>query len=549
MFETERSYHEYLFSGPALQIGKIHWFLLSANTKIESNTYKPKTEISGEVDFESDELTDFGNEVYHDVIHWWVFSKETDIELLLHKTKSVLKAVKTIRNSPLLSKITVHESYKSIILDIENFTKICASEINELYEYVFWLNEKNNLAPSILFSRDVWRSTRVKYERLLIKSDLIDENSILLKKCTEFALGLRDEPFEYTLLKMYYEIDSEADRQDPENRYDNPTSYNHKKIVPFTSNQVIKNISMYFKLIYNSLESIIKKVEEYNRTPVITTPQNIYVSPRAKNIIRIATVQLDFELSNEFPPKITNKKSTKEKIKRAIEKSIQSKADIICLPELSICESWIPEIQELCKDKIVIAGVNYDYQNHNICKLISAFNEPIFDQLKITPSDLEEGDEVQPGMTPGKKLFIYHTKFGNLSILICRDFPKLRHHLNKNVDLLFVPSFNKDTERFHDEAHSHVLNYSSYVVMSNTAKYGGTSIFGTVKNTYFTKLRSRSCKEENDDSYKLCELKAGEEGIIIADFNLDYKAHQVPTKIDPSSVTKPVNNVQKIKFD
>lgn len=544
MFENELSYHEYLFSGSALQIGKIHHFLLIANAKIESKIWKHETKtLKGtNIKFSGRELTDFGKEVNHDIIHWWVFSKEIDIETLLDKTESVLKAVKTIRESPLLNKNTDYESYESIILAIKNFTENNTSEISELYDYVSWLYDKNILAPSILFTDKVWRSLRSKYYNQSIKSNSIDED------CIEIALGLRDEPFYYTLLKIYNEIDLESNERDPEYRDQHPTPFNRRAIVPRTSIQVINNIRGYFKLIYNSLESIIEKIEEYNETPVITIPQNIIVSARSKNIVRVATAQINFELSNGFPPKIENQQSTKNKIKKAIEESILKNADIICLPELSVCESWISEIQELCKNRIVIAGVNYDHQNHNVCKLISGFDETVFEQFKITPSDLEEGDEVQSRMIPGKKLFIYQTKFGNLSILICKDFPHLRHHLDKNIDLLFVPSFNPATTRFHEEAQSHVQNYNSYVVISNTAKYGGSSIFGTVKKTYFDLLRDRGCKEEKDDSYKLCELKKGEEGIIIADFNLDYKGHQVPTKINPSFVPKSVDNVQKLLF-
>lgn len=533
MFETEISYHEYLFSGSALHVGKIHRFLIIANANIESKIWKHGTER---------ELTDFGKEVNYDKIHWWVFTKESDVGTLLDKTNSVCDAVINIRKSSLLNKKIDYESYESIILAIKNFTENNASEINELYDYVSWLYDKNILAPSILFTRKVWRSPRLKFEKQLINSDSLDED------CIEFALGLRDEPHDYTLLNIYYEIDLEAYERDPEYHDQHPTPSNHREIFPRTSFQVIKNIREYFKLIYNSLESIIEKIEEYNETPVITTPQSIVVSARSKNIIRVATAQINFELSNGFPPKIENQQSTKKKIKKAIEESILKNADIICLPELSICESWVSEIQELCKDRIVIAGVNYDDQNHNVCKLISAFNEPVLDHFKITPSDLEEGDEVQSGMIPGKKLFIYQTKFGNLSILICRDFLDLRHHLDKNVDLLFVPSFNSATARFHEEAHSHVQNYNSYVVISNASKYGGSSIFGIVKNTYFQILRYRDCKEKNDDSYKLCELKKGEEGIIIADFNLDYKAVQVPALSHPSSVEKTVQNIEKILF-
>ena len=542
MLKTELSYHECLFSGSALQIGKIHHFLLIANAKIESKIRKHETKTLKGTNFKFSgrELTDFGKEVNCDnIIHWWVFTKENDVGTLLDKSNSVCNAVQNIRKSPLLNKKIDYESYESIILAIKDFTENYASEINELYDYVYWLYDKNILAPSILFTRKVWRSPRLKYEKQPIKSDSIDED------CIEFALGLRDE-YDYTLYKIYSEIDLEAYERDPEYRDQHPTPSNHRDIVPRTSIQVINNIREYFKLIYNSLESIIEKIEEYNKTPVIRDPQSIFLSKREKNDVRVATVQINFDLSETFPPEILDKQTTKKKVETAIKKAVQKNADIICLPELSVCKEWIPEIKKQCENIIIIAGTYYDINNHNVCKLIFNCNEPEIQQMKIKPSAFEEGDEVQSGMVSGKKIFIYCTPFGNLSILICRDFSNLRDNLKEDVDFLFVPSYNKANKRFHEEAHIHVQNFDSYVIIANTAKYGGTSIFGTINNTYFAELRRRGCKEENDDSYKLCELKAGEEGIIIADFNLDYKAPRVPTNIDPFDVIKPVTNIQKI---
>ena len=543
MFDTELSYHDYLFTDSALQIGKIHCILLNASNKMAQKMNKTIMTKFGDIDVKDEELTDFGKDVGKSIPHWWVFSKEEYVETLLNRTKSVCASVKSIRAYPFLNTINDYDSYESIILDIRDFTKNNASEINNIYEYVSWLQEKSNLAPSILFTRDVWRSSISYYENPKIDTDLVDEISI--EDCVEIALGLKNEN-RYAFVNTYNKINLQVYPDDSEVPCDLPI--NCKPVIIHTSREIIRIISDYFKYICNSLELIIAEIEEYNETSVILPPQNIYISERSKDNIKIATAQINFELSEGFPPQIVDQQVTKEKINKAIELSIQYEADIICLPELSVCESWISELQKQCGDKIIITGVNYDQQQHNVCKLISNTDKLILHPFKIMPSDFEQGDDVQPRMKSGKKIFNYHTKYGNFAILICRDFLNYRQHFNKDVDILFVPSFNKATERFHGEANSHVQNYDSYVVISNTAIYGGTSIFGTIKNTDFDLLVDRGCKEKNDASYKLCELKKGEEGIIIADFSLVYKSHQVPTPIDPESSIKPVTNVRKITF-
>jgi hypothetical protein len=45
--------------------------------------------------------------------------------------------------------------------------------------------------------------------------------------------------------------------------------------------------------------------------------------------------------------------------------------------------------------------------------------------------------------------------------------------------------------------------------------------------------------------YKLCELKEGEEGLIIADFNLVHKSIQVPTPANPAEDIRPVPYIKK----
>ena len=93
------------------------------------------------------------------------------------------------------------------------------------------------------------------------------------------------------------------------------------------------------------------------------------VSKREKELVRVAAVQLNFKLSDSgFPPRIIDKERSKAKVLRALEMALNEGADIVCLPELCVCEDWIPEIKGVCQDVAVIAGSYYDAEKHNVCK-------------------------------------------------------------------------------------------------------------------------------------------------------------------------------------
>lgn len=276
------------------------------------------------------------------------------------------------------------------------------------------------------------------------------------------------------------------------------------------------------------------------------TLQNISVSKKEKDVIRIATVQLDFELSDSFPPEIKEKDKTIDRINYALEKANENFIDIICFPELSFCEEWLSDIKQKYSSMLIIAGTYYN-RNNNCCQILFDSDKIITPQLKAEPSIFEEGKYV-PKMTPGEFLNIYETRYGKFSVLICRDFPVHTHRLRGIVDIVFVPSYNDKIERFYSDAHAHVQNSPSYVIISNSSKYGGTSIFGIMHNEILNELVEAGYKINDDNTYNLCEIEKGEEGIIFADFNIVHRSIQVPTPSDPGNVINPVENIVKIIF-
>lgn len=281
----------------------------------------------------------------------------------------------------------------------------------------------------------------------------------------------------------------------------------------------------------------------------IDTPRlnYIHISETKKNLVSIATVQLNFQLTDSFPPTLVERDATKKKILSALEIAKNEGAEIACLPELCIHEEWVEEIGNQFSDMIIIPGSYYDSNNYNTCKLSLESDISIQPQRKITPSAFEDSRVMGPRMTCGEKIInIYQTQFGSFAILICRDFGNFIHFLRGKVDIVFVPSYNPANARFHKDADSHITNSPSYVIISNTALYGGTSIFGQLDFKHFNALEQGECKKKGDSSYKLCEIEKDEEGLIIADFNLIYKSPQKQNPINPDEEIISVENIRKI---
>lgn len=273
--------------------------------------------------------------------------------------------------------------------------------------------------------------------------------------------------------------------------------------------------------------------------------KNIFVSKNVKDIVRIATVQLNFTLSSSFPPEILDKNVVFDKINRALEKANKNKVDIICFPELSFCKEWLSQFKEKYSDITIVAGSYYSETKNNVCQILSNSSNFASPQLKIKPSIFEQGEYIQK-MIPGELINIYISQFGKFAVLICRDFPVYAPYLRDRIDIIFVPSYNKDTNRFYSAAHNHVENSPSYILISNCSQYGGTSIFGIMHYALFEELVAIGYKRKDDKTYNLCEIRKGEEGLIFADFNIVHKSIQTPTVSDPDYEVKPIKNINRI---
>jgi predicted amidohydrolase len=272
-----------------------------------------------------------------------------------------------------------------------------------------------------------------------------------------------------------------------------------------------------------------------------------------KEVARIGVAQISFDLTETFPPKVKDKKTTNEKIFKFLDIAANEKVNIVCLPELCMCDEWLDEIERRYSNMTIIAGSLYDEEGHNVCHVITDSDRNILlPQFKIKPSDFENSIVCGLGMVPGKKINIYdETLFGKFVVLICKDFGDLcsEYKSRLDIDFLFVPSFNSANRRFHELAHNHVENSLSYVIISNTAKNGGTAIFGRMKDSFFPGLVSKGFKQKDDPTFKLCELKEGIEGMIIANFNLVHKFFPTPTPLSPDVMSPPVWDIKVVDIE
>lgn len=315
----------------------------------------------------------------------------------------------------------------------------------------------------------------------------------------------------------------------------------------FLIEDVYKGCGIYTINTEKSLE--IKKIVHTSTIKEKPVPkiETIHISKTQKNIIRVAVIQLFFELTKSFPPIVENKIDIKKKIFSGLDFAKQNYVNIVCLPELCLCEEWVPEIKGKYPDMIIIGG--FYKENKNICPIIIKSDEDIPCQCKIEPSALEDAEKWETGMVSGDKIYKYETQFGKFVILICRDFDRFAHRFRESdIDFIFCPAYNDSNKRFHDEANIHVTKTSSYILIANTGKYGGTSIFGKIHKNYFSRLIGEGCKKEHDLDYKLCEVEEKKEEIILADFHLNFKDVRVPTPSDSSKEKISVTKIRKLPF-
>jgi hypothetical protein len=152
------------------------------------------------------EYTDFGKEVGRDEINWWVFKRERDIEELRKQTTLALEAVQKLKQASELLTRKRTEAYSKLLEMLREFAEAHEQEIGTLYHYVRWLNSRDSLAPTILFTYRVWGSTRMGDRTIKFDENESEPKPDTIKRLTEIILGLLNNYGTLTLFKAEYEI-------------------------------------------------------------------------------------------------------------------------------------------------------------------------------------------------------------------------------------------------------------------------------------------------------------------------------------------------------
>jgi len=258
--------HTTVVSPTSAKLGEILWFLLKASTTIEElcDPKPPKNE-NGLAKLSDIEPTEFQKELSGDEIHWWVFKKEDNLDDLGERTNTAHSAVQRLKEdaAKLQSRFQVR-SYDELLSLLREFTESHSAEVETLHQYVTWLNQRDPLAPSILFTFRVWGATR-RTERQWsgqLASGLESERPEVTRRLTEIVLGLFNSLHrKYTMESVYQEVEMEM----AESGYGDEGGVvkpSVSDVVIRTAYEVLGELAAFFEFTRNSLNNILVDIEK-----------------------------------------------------------------------------------------------------------------------------------------------------------------------------------------------------------------------------------------------------------------------------------------------
>jgi len=247
-----------------LKLGELHWYVLRASYLMHDKTTVEIKVGEGKLSPIRQEYTDFGKEVGRDEINWWVFKKEPDIEELKKQTTQALEAVQKLKQASELLSRKRAEKYSELLEMLRQFAEAHEQEINTLYQYVLWLNSRDPLAPTILFTYRVWGSTRMGDRIFKFDQSQSEPETDTIKRLTEIILGLVNNLGTPVLFRAEYEIGSdiyESAAYDEERASEIRIPMD--RVVRLASRMAFEEFAEYFELMRDSLRNILLDVDKF----------------------------------------------------------------------------------------------------------------------------------------------------------------------------------------------------------------------------------------------------------------------------------------------
>lgn len=246
-----------MYSENLRHLGQIHWYLVNSSNLMAQKRADPiKTGIVTKY-----RLTTLGEEVENNEINWWVFKREKNIIELELRTKTALQAAGQLKY--LSEKISKY-SYKSLDqlrMTYEKFANEQAINITTILDYVTWLFQKDELAPTILFNYRTWGSTRMADRSAEV--DISEPNDLeKIDQLTSVVLGYSKRGRQVVDLvrsEMEYEwfenidFDPTADQEFklPDEDFERRAAY-----------EVSKEFAEYFEQLRDSLRNILLDIDQ-----------------------------------------------------------------------------------------------------------------------------------------------------------------------------------------------------------------------------------------------------------------------------------------------
>lgn len=118
---------------------------------------------------------------------WWVQRKETKLDELALQTERALasaqRIVEQLREEPLHHPRYTFSTYSVILHTVAMFAEQTRADSQQIVNYLEWLEQRDPLAPLVLFSYDVWGTTVRNRKR-------VEGHELTVERASEIALGL-----------------------------------------------------------------------------------------------------------------------------------------------------------------------------------------------------------------------------------------------------------------------------------------------------------------------------------------------------------------------
>ncbi len=201
-------------------------------------------------------------------------------------------------------------------------------------------------------------------------------------------------------------------------------------------------------------------------------------------------------------PNLLISKDHKDRLFRIMKSAIENKVDYIVFPEFYLPFCWIGDMLKYSRNhKIaIVSGLQYIKRQNRIFNTVCVMSPLSSNRKYITcPPIIREKNYYAPSeKTALAKLGYYcqdktkplyniiHGANTSMSTILCFEFTDIfsRSALKSKINMLFVPQLNRDTNYFSSIVESSARDLHTFVIQSNTSKYGDSRISAPFKTNY-----------------------------------------------------------------